>query len=107
MCFFRLENIICLRLSKRMWIKVKVLGRVCSTCQQVAVLPNIVDLPSRKAEVQTHRRSTSRLTAVYSRPVKKHGFESTTRIFSYLSLKKPFDVLFSLNFVFVFVTSTF
>ena len=70
-----------------MWINVKVLGRIYSTCHQVAVLPNIVDLSSRKAEVQIYRRSASRLTAVYGRPVKKRGFESI-----------PFDIFFLLKF---------
>ena len=74
------ENIICLRLSKRMWINVKLSGRVCSTCQLVVVLPNIVDLSSRKAEVQVHCWSTGQLTAFYSQPIKKRWFESTTII---------------------------
>ena len=34
----------------------------------------------RKAEVKIHRRTTSRLTAVYSQPVKKRGLESITKI---------------------------
>ena len=74
------ENIICLRPSKRMWINVKVLGRVCLTCQLVAVLPSMVDLSSRKAEVQVHCWSAGQLAAVYSQPNKKCGFESTTMI---------------------------
>ena len=47
-----------------MWINVKVLGHACSTCQQVTVLSNIVDLSSRNAEVQVYCQSTVRLTDV-------------------------------------------
>ena len=53
-----------------------------NTCQQVAILSNIVELSSRKAEVQIHHRSISRVTAVYNQPVKKWRIKPTTRIHS-------------------------
>ena len=58
--------------------------RMCmlNTCQQVAILSNIVELSSRKAEVQIHHRSISRVTAVYNKPVKKWRIKPTTRIHS-------------------------
>ena len=71
-----------------MWINVKNLGGVCSTCQQVTVLPNRVDLSSRKTEVQTYRRLTSRLTAGRVH----YQNQPHLTIFFYPSLKKPFDV---------------
>ena len=41
----------CLRLSKRIWINVKVLGRVRSTYQQVAVTAEYSRPVKKKAEV--------------------------------------------------------
>ena len=72
----------------------------------LAILPHIVELSSRRAVVQVHLCSTGQLTAVYSRLVKKRGFEFTTRThphlthFSYLKSRNTF-------WCFVFIKSWF